>query len=97
MFLWVPLTVLSRHVRPTPAPCVPYSFSSPSPIMPRDDGAFTLSDVRSPVLSVVCEPCGRRERYAVERLMRPYGWVSENKLDTYVEIEAAARGSLALR
>jgi hypothetical protein len=27
-----------------------------------------------PVLSVVCEPCGRRERYDVERLMRQYGW-----------------------
>ena len=50
MFLWVPLTVLSRHVRPTPA------------------------DVRVPVLSVVCEPCGRRERYDVERLTRQYGW-----------------------
>jgi hypothetical protein len=32
----------------------------------------TLSDVRDPVLSVVCEPCGRRERYEVERLMREY-------------------------
>jgi hypothetical protein len=34
----------------------------------------TLSEVRVPVLSVVCEPCGRRERYDVERLMRQYGW-----------------------
>jgi hypothetical protein len=42
-------------------------------IMPRD-GALILSDVRVPVLSVVCEPCGRRERYDVERLMRQYGW-----------------------
>ena len=41
--------------------------------MPRD-GALTASDVRSPVLSVVCEPCGRRERYDVERLMGQYGW-----------------------
>jgi hypothetical protein len=37
--------------------------------MPRD-GAQILSEVRGPVLSVVCEPCGRRERYDVERLMR---------------------------
>jgi hypothetical protein len=41
--------------------------------MPRD-GAQTLSDVRGPVLSVVCEPCRRRERYDVERLTRQYGW-----------------------
>jgi hypothetical protein len=41
--------------------------------MPRD-GALILSEVRVPVLSVVCEPCGRRERYDVERLMRQYGW-----------------------
>jgi hypothetical protein len=32
-----------------------------------------LSDIRVPVLSVVCEPCGRRERYDVERLMRHNG------------------------
>jgi hypothetical protein len=41
--------------------------------MPRD-GAQTLSEVREPVLSIVCEPCGRRERYDVERLTRQYGW-----------------------
>ena len=44
-----------------------------APIMPRD-GANLLSDVRVPVLTVVCEPCGRRERYDVERLTRQYGW-----------------------
>jgi len=41
--------------------------------MPRD-GAQTLSDLRVPVLSVVCEPCGRRERYDVVRLQAQYGW-----------------------
>jgi hypothetical protein len=41
--------------------------------MPQN-GAQILSEVRVPVLSVVCEPCGRRERYDVERLMRQYGW-----------------------
>jgi hypothetical protein len=41
--------------------------------MPRD-GAQTLSEVRVPVLSIVCEPCGRRERYEVETLTRQYGW-----------------------
>ena len=53
---------------------VPASFSCTLlVIMPRD-GAFTLSDVRSPVLTVVCDPCGRRERHDVERLTRQYGW-----------------------
>jgi hypothetical protein len=40
--------------------------------MPRD-GANLLSDVRVPVLTVVCEPCGRRGRYNVERLMAERG------------------------
>jgi hypothetical protein len=39
--------------------------------MPKD--AFTLSDVRGPKLTVVCEPCGRRGRYNVERLMAKHG------------------------
>ena len=41
-------------------------------ITPRD-GANLLSDVRVPVLTVVCEPCGRRERYDVERLTKQNG------------------------
>jgi hypothetical protein len=40
--------------------------------MPRD-GGLTLSDVRSPTLSIVCEPCGRRGRYAVARLLEGHG------------------------
>jgi hypothetical protein len=38
------------------------------------DGANTLSDIRVSVLTVVCEPCGRRERHDVESLKRQYGW-----------------------
>ena len=34
----------------------------------------TLSDLRVPVLSIVCEPCGLRERYDVVRLQAQYGW-----------------------
>jgi hypothetical protein len=41
--------------------------------MPRD-GAQTLSDLRVPILSIVCEPCGLRERYDVQRLQGQYGW-----------------------
>ena len=40
--------------------------------MPRD-GALTLSEVLSPTLSIVCEPCNRRGRYSVARLVEEYG------------------------
>ena len=36
--------------------------------MPRD-GSLILSDVRDPTLTIVCEPCGRRGRYNVERFV----------------------------
>jgi RNase P subunit RPR2 len=39
--------------------------------MPKD--AFTRSDVREPMLTVVCLPCGRRGRYNVERLIAKHG------------------------
>lgn len=37
------------------------------------DNAHTLSDFRVPSLSIECEPCGRRGRYNVARLMEQYG------------------------
>jgi hypothetical protein len=37
------------------------------------DNAHTLSDFRIPTLSIECEPCGRRGRYDVARLMEKYG------------------------
>ena len=40
--------------------------------MPRD-GALTLSDVLSPTLSIVCEPCNRRGRFSVARLVEEHG------------------------
>ena len=40
--------------------------------MPRD-GAVVLSGLRSPALSIVCEPCGRRGTYNVARLMEQHG------------------------
>jgi hypothetical protein len=39
--------------------------------MPKD--ALALSDVRDPTRTVVCEPCGRRGRYNVQRLMAKHG------------------------
>jgi hypothetical protein len=35
--------------------------------------AYTLSDVRESTLTIVCQPCGRRGRYNVERLMAKHG------------------------
>jgi hypothetical protein len=35
--------------------------------------AHTLSDFRSPILSIECEPCGRAGRYNIARLMEKYG------------------------
>jgi hypothetical protein len=40
--------------------------------MPRD-GSMTLSDVRGPTLANVCETCGRRGHYGVERLLAEHG------------------------
>ena len=37
------------------------------------DHAHTLSDFLVPTLSIECEPCGRRGRYNVARLMEKYG------------------------
>jgi len=39
--------------------------------MPKD--TFTLSDVREPTLTILCEPCGRRRRYNVEKLIAKHG------------------------
>ena len=77
--------------------CVPASFSCTLPaIMPRD-GAQTLSEVRGPVLSVVCEPCGRRERYDVERLMRQYGWDAKlTDLLPALTVDCPKRGSVSI-
>jgi hypothetical protein len=40
--------------------------------MPRD-GAMTLYDVREPMIEIVCQPCGRRGSYSVERLIAAHG------------------------
>ena len=37
------------------------------------DHAHTLSDFRVPTLSIEREPCGRRGRYNVAKLMEKYG------------------------
>jgi hypothetical protein len=39
--------------------------------MPRD--AIALADVREPTVELLCEPCGRRGRYKVERLIAAHG------------------------
>ena len=40
--------------------------------MPRD-GSLTLSDIREPTLTIVCERCGRHGRYNVARLIAARG------------------------
>jgi hypothetical protein len=40
--------------------------------MPRD-GSLTLSDIREPALTIVCERCGRYGRYNVKRLIAVHG------------------------
>ena len=52
--------------------------------MPRD--AITLADVRSPTIEIVCDKCGRRGRYNVERLIAKHG--VDKKL-TYLRTEIA--------
>jgi hypothetical protein len=37
------------------------------------DHAHTLSDFLVPTLSIECEPCGRRRRYNVAKLIEKYG------------------------
>ena len=37
------------------------------------ENAHTLSDFRVPTLSIECEPCGRRGRYNVAKLISKYG------------------------
>ena len=49
-----------------------FRFPCYCPRMPRD-GALTLSDVFSPTLSIVCEPCNRHGRCSVARLVEEYG------------------------
>jgi hypothetical protein len=48
------------------------AYRTRRPAKPRD-GSFTLSDVRGPSLTIVCEPCGRRGRYNVAKLMAEHG------------------------
>jgi hypothetical protein len=40
--------------------------------MPRD-GSLTLSDVREPTLTIVCERGGRYGRYSIKRLIAAHG------------------------
>ena len=56
-----------------------------------------LSEVGVPVLTVVCEPCGRRERYDVERLMRQYGWDAKlTDLLPALTVDCPKRGSVSI-
>lgn len=45
--------------------------------MPRDS-SLTLPGVRAATLRILCEPCGRRGRYHVEKLMAGHGDVGRS-------------------
>ena len=34
---------------------------------------MTLSDVRGPTLAIVCQPCAKRRRYAIARIIQEHG------------------------
>ena len=61
--------------------------------MPRA-GSLILSDVRAPMLTIVCEPCGRRGQYNVERLMAEHGDAKPTDLLTTLA-DCPRRGSRA--
>jgi hypothetical protein len=61
------------------------------------DGALILSDVRSPVLTVFCEPYARRERYYVERLTQQYCWDAKlTDLLATLTVDCPKRGSVSI-
>jgi hypothetical protein len=57
------------------------------------DGSLTLTDVRSPTLSIVCEACARRSRYTLARLIDEYG---DEKLTQLLRTLASCRKSHSL-
>jgi hypothetical protein len=57
--------------------------------------AFTLSDVREPTLTIVCESCGRRWRYNVDRLIAKHG--NAKILYLLAELTAAQRRNQPIR
>ena len=57
------------------------------------DGSLTLTDVRSPTLSIVCEACTRRRRYTLARLIDEYG---DEKLTQLLRTLASCRKSHSL-
>jgi hypothetical protein len=61
--------------------------------MPRD-GALTLSDVLSPTLSIVCEPCSRHGRYAklTELIVTPANCPKARSASVYDRCRAVYEG-----
>jgi clan AA aspartic protease (TIGR02281 family) len=54
--------------------------------------SITLADVRSPTIEIVCEPCDRRGRYNVARLIAKHG--PDMRLPELLTILAALKSSL---
>jgi hypothetical protein len=64
--------VKSGRIAPGSASYMALVLSNVDNRTPRD-GALVLSGVGAPALSIVYEPCGRRGRYNVARLMAEHG------------------------
>jgi hypothetical protein len=64
--------------------------------MPRD-GTLTLSDIRGTTLTIVCEPCGRRGQYNVERLMAEHGDAKLAVAATIAWVDSEASRGAGLR
>jgi hypothetical protein len=62
----------------------------------KHDGAMILSDVREPTIEIACEPCGRRGRYAVQRLVAAHGADAKmpDLLATLINCEKARSASI---
>jgi hypothetical protein len=58
--------------------------------MPRG-GALTLADVHGLTLGIVCEPCGRRGRYNVAKLIEEHG---DAKLTDLLDARRLPEGAL---
>jgi hypothetical protein len=58
------------------------------------ENAHTLSDFRVPTLSIECEPCARRGRYNVAKLIEQYG---DAKLPDLLPVLAQCHKAASMR
>jgi len=59
-------------------------------------GAITLSDVQEASLTLVCEPCKRRGRFAVSHLMAKHGNASLPNLRALLSADCPKRAQFSV-